>query len=301
LASQWESAVPPDTAANSGVAIVTGAARTFAGVKAVATIKIDTVEVVTVTDTDTVITWALRLLTDTVEHTLGFGVVVSIAAAETRTALSMILRLIDPMVLLARSYPPPIPPVVAGHIPYPPPQPPQIVHIHHGTPQLPHQSPYVTAAPQGSIINYRPGTPANGQLPLPRPGSGYFAPDPQENYAPQSTYGHHSRRSEGSFTGSLSRQPRHHPSYTQSPAASQAAYGSYPPRRTQSRTGESNYYRPSSAASVNSQREARDLDELDRERRVRREHQRQVSDLERYAQESGYQAGRNVHRSLSTH
>jgi hypothetical protein len=43
---------------NSGVAIVTGAVTTFVGVIAVATIKIDTVEVVTDTDTvtDTVIT-----------------------------------------------------------------------------------------------------------------------------------------------------------------------------------------------------------------------------------------------------
>ena len=200
----------------------------------------------------------------------------------------------------ARNYPPPIPPVPAGPIPYPAPQPPQIVHIHHGTPQLPQSSPYVTSAPQGSVITYRPGTPVNGQLPLPRPGSGYFAPEPQEAYVQQPTYGHPSRRSEGSFTGSLSRQPRHHPSYSQSPAVSQAAYGSYPPRRTQSRTGESNYYRPSSAASFNSQREARDLDELDRERRVRREHQRQVSDLERYAQDSQYQLGHKVQRSSST-
>ena len=50
-ASQWESVVPPDTAANSGVAIVIGAATTSVGVRAVATIKIDTGEVVTGTDT----------------------------------------------------------------------------------------------------------------------------------------------------------------------------------------------------------------------------------------------------------
>lgn len=217
--------------------------------------------------------------------------------------------------------------------PYAVPSTPQIIHIHHNSPppQLSsnHSGPYVRPNSVGSVHSYRPNTPLQGQLPLPRPGSGagsgYFAPDASQSQVPAPVYrsgssyghsqGHHGRHQSqgGSYTGSLSRNPpsTSH-SHSRSRSYSNSNPGQYYPPQTQENRG---YYRPSSSTSFHSQHQnpnqpdrererELDLDELDRERRARRESQRKIDRLEDYARyENQLQrgSGGDVQRSLSTH